>query len=488
MLIAVSLTAYCSLLNNMELSEIIDIKLFHDIGATADRLGYECYLIGGYVRDLILERPTNDIDVVVVGDGVVMAKAFSKNWDKKSSLSVFKTYGTAQVKCRDTEIEFVGARKESYHFDSRNPVVEVGTLEDDQNRRDFTINAMALCLNESRFGELLDPFNGMQDLENKLIRTPLDPDITFSDDPLRMMRAIRFATQLDFNIFPETFAAIGRNRERINIITKERINDELNKMMMAKRPSKGFLLLEQTGLLELIFPELDKMKGVEIRDGRGHKDMFLHTLKVLDNMAEVSDDLWMRWSALLHDIGKPATKQFDAKAGWTFYNHNFVGSKMITPMFKKMKLPLNENMRFVKKMVSLHMRPIVLSEEEVTDSAVRRLLFDAGDDIDKLMTLCECDITSSNREKVKRFTDNFKLVRTKLKEIEEKDRVRNFQPPIDGNEIMQIFGMEPCNEVGELKAQIKDAVLDGVIPNEHDEAYDYLLKIAAEKGIYPSNK
>lgn len=469
----------------MNFADKIDTPVFHALSETADSLGLECYAIGGYVRDLLLHRPSKDIDVVVVGSGIEMAKAFAKRIGKGANLAVFKTYGTAQVKRGDVEVEFVGARRESYHRDSRNPIVEEGTLEDDQNRRDFTVNALAICLNKERFGELTDPFGGLADMERKILRTPLDPDVTFSDDPLRMMRAVRFATQLGFTIEQRTFEAIGRNSGRIEIITKERITDELNKIMQADRPSTGFILMEQTGLLARIFPELDRMKGVDKRNGRGHKDVFLHTLKVVDSVAEKSDDLWLRWAALLHDIGKPATKQWDEKAGWTFRNHNFIGSKMVPGIFRRLRLPLGEPMKFVQKMVDLHMRPIVLSEDVVTDSAVRRLLFDAGDDIDKLMLLCESDITSANREKVKRFSDNFQLVRRKLKELEEKDRIRNFQPPVDGEEIMRVFGIPPCNVIGELKSQIKDAILDGKIANEHDAAYQLLLKIAAERGLYP---
>ncbi len=469
----------------MNFADKIDTPVFHALSETADSLGLECYAIGGYVRDLLLHRPSKDIDVVVVGSGIEMAKAFAKRIGKGANLAVFKTYGTAQVKRGDVEVEFVGARRESYHRDSRNPIVEEGTLEDDQNRRDFTVNALAICLNKKRFGELTDPFGGLADMERKILRTPLDPDVTFSDDPLRMMRAVRFATQLRFTIEQRTFEAIGRNSGRIEIITKERITDELNKIMQADRPSTGFILMEQTGLLTRIFPELDRMKGVDKRNGRGHKDVFLHTLKVVDSVAEKSDDLWLRWAALLHDIGKPATKQWNEKAGWTFRNHNFIGSKMVPGIFRRLRLPLGEPMKFVQKMVDLHMRPIVLSEDVVTDSAVRRLLFDAGDDIDKLMLLCESDITSANREKVKRFSDNFQLVRRKLKELEEKDRIRNFQPPVDGEEIMRVFGIPPCNVIGELKSQIKDAILDGKIANEHDAAYQLLLKIAAEQGLYP---
>lgn len=469
---------------------ILELKgsIFPLMSAVADGLGVECYVIGGYVRDLIMQRPSNDIDVVVVGSGIDMAKAVAKKLGRGARLSVFKTYGTAQVKCRCYELEFVGARRESYRSDSRNPIVEDGTLEDDQKRRDFTVNALAICLNKEHYGHLLDPFGGLADMEAKILRTPCDPDITFSDDPLRMMRAVRFATQLDFRIAPDTFEAIKRNAARIEIITQERIIDEMNKIMAAPKPSIGFRLLDQSGLLPLIFPELAALKGIEERNGRTHKDNFLHTLKVLDNLAAKSDDLWLRWAALLHDIGKPATKQWDDKQGWTFRNHNYIGSKMVPRIFKRLKLPLGEPMKFVQKMVLLHMRPIVLSEDEVTDSAVRRLLFEAGDDIDKLMTLCESDITSNNMERVKRFSHNFKLVRRKLREIEEKDRIRNFQPPVDGTEIIRTFGLEPCRIVGEFKNQIKDAVLDGIIPNEHDAAYTFLLQIAAERGLKPIEK
>lgn len=465
----------------------IDLKgeIFQLMSGVADDLGLECYLIGGYVRDLLLQRPSKDIDVVVVGSGIDMAKAVAQKFGKNTHVSIFKTYGTAQVKNRQYELEFVGARRESYQQESRNPIVEDGTLEEDQNRRDFTINALAICLNKARFGELIDPFGGISDLEQKILRTPLNPDITFSDDPLRMLRAIRFATQLEFRIADDTLEAITRNAQRITIITKERVLDELNKIMAAQNPSIGFRLLDKCELLPLVFPEMAALKGVEKRGSRAHKDNFDHTLKVLDNLASKSDDLWLRWSALLHDIGKPATKLWDDQQGWTFRNHNFVGSKMVPSIFKRMKLPLGDPLKFVQKMVLLHMRPIVLSESEVTDSAVRRLLFEAGDDIDALMTLCESDITSNNMEKVKRFSQNFQLVRVKLKEIEEKDRVRNFQPPVNGEEIMRLFGLEPCGVIGELKVQIKDAILDGVIPNEHDAAYNLLLKLAADKGLKP---
>ncbi len=469
-------------------SDKIELPVLHLIGKEADVLGLECYVIGGYVRDLILHRPSKDIDIVVVGSGIELAQAVAKVL-KGSHLSVFKTYGTAQVKRGHMEVEFVGARRESYHHDSRNPIVEVGTLEDDQNRRDFTINAMAICLNNDRYGELVDPFGGIDDLEELTIRTPLDPDITFSDDPLRMMRGIRFATQLGFYLHPDTFDAIVRNKERINIITRERIADELNKIMLSRKPSVGWLLLDKTGLLPLVCPAVAQLKGVETKEGRGHKDVFVHTLQVLDNVAAtdsaVSDDkrLWLRWAALLHDIGKPKTKQWEEGTGWTFRNHNYIGAKMIPAIFRQMKLPQNEKMDYVRKLVDLHMRPQNLIEDTVTDSAVRRMLFDAGDDIDDLMLLCDADITSKNQEKVKRFHDNYQLVKRKMVELEEKDRIRNFQPPVAGNEIMELLHLEPCQTVGELKAAIKDAILDGTIPNEHDAAKDYLMKIAAQKGL-----
>ncbi len=473
----------------MNLAKKIDTPIFHLLQRVADKLGIECYVIGGYVRDLILKRPSKDIDIVVVGSGIAMAKAVARELGKGTSLSVFQTFGTAQVKNKEKEIEieFVGARKESYNKDSRNPIVENGTLEDDQNRRDFTVNALAIRLNEIAFGEVIDPFDGLEDMRDMILRTPLDPDITFSDDPLRMLRAIRFATQLQFDIDDETFDAIIRNRKRIEIITQERIIDEINKIMLSKQPSIGFRLLEASGLLEIIIPEIDQLKGVDKRNGITHKDIFLHTLRVLDTVAEKSDDLWLRWSALLHDIGKPQSKQWDEESGWTFRNHNWFGQKIVPTLFKRLKLPQGENMRFVQKMVDLHMRPIALSEEIVTDSAVRRLLFDAGDDIDSLMLLCESDITSNNKEKVKQFLDNFELVRKKLIEVEEKDRIRNFQPPVDGHEIMHIFNIKPCSIIGEMKEIIKNAILDGEIGNNHEEALQLLYKLAEENGLKPVN-
>ena len=465
------------------MQEHLQDKIFKLISETADEMGLEAYVIGGFVRDIFLHRPSKDIDIVVIGSGIELAERIAEKLGKKAKFSIFKTYGTAQLKTREWEVEFVGARKESYSHDSRNPVVEDGTLEDDQNRRDFTINALALCLNKDRFGELVDPFNGLEDLKNFVIRTPLNPDITFSDDPLRMMRGIRFASQLRFFLEERTFDAIVRNKDRIEIITRERIADELNKIILSPKPSVGFILLEKTGLLQLIFPELLALKGAETKDGVGHKDNFYHTLAVLDELAATTDNLWLRWSALLHDIGKPRTKKFDPKLGWTFHNHNYIGEKMIPEIFRKMKLPTNEKMKYVQKMVGLHMRPIVLSEDEVSDSAVRRLLFEAGNDIEDLMLLCNADITSKNPEKVRRFRQNFQLVSQKLKDIEEKDRVRNFQPPIDGKEIMETFNLPASNIVGDIKMKIKDAILDGIIPNEYDAAKEYMLKIGTEMGI-----
>ncbi|MCI5663483.1 MAG: CCA tRNA nucleotidyltransferase [Mediterranea sp.] len=495
-------------LTTEELKQHFEDSIFKRISETADQLGVECYVVGGYVRDIFLQRPSKDIDVVVVGSGIGVAEALAKRLGRGAHLAVFKNFGTAQLKYRGTEVEFVGARRESYSHDSRKPVVEDGTLEDDQNRRDFTINAMAVCLNAARYGELVDPFNGMDDLRERTVRTPLDPDITFSDDPLRMMRCVRFATQLGFYIEDETFEALERNRERIGIISRERIADELNKILLSPVPSRGLIDLDRCGLLELIFPELTALQGVETRNGRAHKDNFYHTLEVLDNVARATQEwkaapkgeedeqpapvldvterrLWLRWAALLHDIGKPTTKRWEPKIGWTFHNHNFIGEKMVPGIFRKMKLPMNEKMKYVQKLVGLHMRPIVIADEEVTDSAVRRLLFEAGNDIDDLMTLCEADITSKNSVRKQRFLDNFQLVRQKLKDLEERDRIRNFQPPVSGEEIMQTFGLSPCRQVGALKSAIKDAILDGVIPNEYQAARDYMLQRAAKMGLHP---
>ena len=455
--------------------------LFRKISQIIDRLGVEAYVVGGYVRDYYLRRPSTDIDVVVVGSGIEVAEALGR--EVKAKVSVFKTFGTAMVRAYGTEVEFVGARKESYTFDSRKPTVEPGTLEDDQRRRDFTINAMAWCLNGDRFGELVDPFEGMFDLEDCIIRTPCDPDITFSDDPLRMMRAVRFASQLGFDIEEETFDAITRNKERIKIVSKERIMTELNKIVLSPVPSMGFDLLDVSGLLEIIFPELHHLKGVERVGNHAHKDNFRHTMKVLDNGARRSDDLWLRWAAILHDIAKPLTKAYDKKIGWTFHQHEVLGSKMVRDIFRRLKLPMNEHMKFVQKLVYLHLRPIILSEDMVTDSAVRRLLFEAGDDVESLMTLCEADITSGIDAKVKRYLANFELVRRKMKDLEERDRVRNFQPPITGDIIMKCYNLTPCAVIGEIKEVIKNAILDGDIHNDYDEAYALMERLAEERGL-----
>lgn len=467
------------------LRSAIDKPVFHLVGEAADSLGRECYVVGGYVRDIMLRRPSTDVDFVTVGSGIEVASEVARRL-KGSHLSVFRNYGTAQVKRRSVELEFVGARKESYHRESRNPVVEDGTLDDDIARRDFTVNAMALCVNAGRFGELIDRYNGIDDLRRGLIRTPLDPDVTFSDDPLRMMRAIRFATQLGFEIVDETFNAIRRHARRIEIISKERVADELMKIMRSPQPSRGWQLLFRSGLLKIIFPELAALRGIDVVNGVGHKDNFFHTMAVLDNVAAQTDNVWLRWAALLHDIAKPVTKRWDDKLGWTFHGHNAVGAKMVPRIFRRMKLPMNEHMKYVQKLVELHMRPIALVEDIVTDSAVRRMLFDAGDDVDDLMTLCSADITSRNQMKVDRFRRNYELVKQKMVELEERDRIRNFQPPVDGIEIMQTFGLGECREVGIIKEHIKNAILDGEIPNEHEAARALMLCFAASTlGLTP---
>lgn len=477
--------------SDAELASILDKPIFHKISSAADRLGVDCYVVGGYVRDIFLERPSNDIDVVVVGSGIAVAEELKRILGRQARVSVFRNFGTAQVKYHDLEIEFVGARKESYHRDSRKPIVEDGTLEDDQNRRDFTINALAICLNEDRFGTLVDPFDGLYDMEDRIIRTPLDPDITFSDDPLRMLRCVRFATQLNFFIDDETFEALERNRERIKIVSGERISVELNKILMSPVPSKGFVELHRCGILDIILPELTVLDLVEVRNGKGHKNNFYHTLEVLDNVARTSsertltedNELWLRWSALLHDVGKAKTKRWEVPQGWTFHNHNYVGSKMVQGIFRRLKLPLDMKMKYVQKLVDLHMRPIAIADEEVTDSAVRRLLNDAGDDIGDLMSLCEADITSKNEVRKRRFLDNFRLVREKLADLEARDYKRLLQPVIDGNEIMEMFGLKPSREVGALKQCLKNAVLDNKVPNEREPLMQLLLKKAEEMGL-----
>ena len=474
------------LYSDAELAQILDKDIFHQIGQAADELGLDCYVVGGYVRDIFLERPSNDIDVVVVGSGIKVAEALRARLGKKAHISVFKNFGTAQVKYRGQEVEFVGARRESYNRNSRKPIVEDGTLEDDQNRRDFTINAMAIQLNANHFGELVDPFDGLADLEDGIIRTPLDPDITFSDDPLRMMRCVRFATQLKFFIEDETFDALGRNAHRLEIISGERICDELNKIMLSPQPSRGFVDLQRAGLLNLILPELSALDIVETRNGRAHKNNFYHTLEVLDNVARNSDNLWLRWAALLHDVGKTRSKRWDNAAGWTFHNHNYIGAKMVPTIFRRLKEPMDTKMKYVQKLVDLHMRPIVIADEEVTDSAVRRLMNDAGDDIDDLMTLCEADITSKNQVRKQHFLDNFRMVREKLADLKERDYKRLLQPCIDGNEIMQLFNLKPSREVGALKQCLKDAVLDNKVENEYQPLMNLLLQKAHEMGLRPA--
>jgi poly(A) polymerase len=467
------------------LKQFLQHKIFKIIkGIIADD-GLPTYVIGGYVRDSIMGRQSKDIDIVVVGSGIELARKVAKETGPGTTLSLFKSFGTAMLKFEDSEIEFVGARKESYRRESRKPIVENGSLEDDQSRRDFTINTLAIGLHKEQYGQLIDPFNGLKDIKNRIIRTPLNPDITFSDDPLRMLRAIRFASQLDFEIEKGTFDAICSNRERTGILSRERITDELNKILISPKPSEGFRLLEDTGLLELVFPELHALKGVQDQEGIRHKDNFDHTIKVLDNISRKTDDLWLRWAALLHDIGKPVTKRFDPSAGWTFHGHEYIGSKMIESVFRKYRLPLNEKMKYVQKLVLLHLRPIGLSEDQVTDSAIRRLVFDAGDDINDLMMLCEADITSKNKLTIKRHLENFRIVRKKIKELEEKDSIRNFQPPITGDLIMKTFGLSPSEPVGIIKNAIKDAILDGVILNNYEEAYEFMLKKGKELGLKP---
>ena len=470
-------------LTNAQLAELLDKDIFHKISQAADSLGLECYVVGGYVRDLFLERPSEDIDVVVVGSGISVATALKNILGKSAHLSVFRNFGTAQVKYRNMEVEFVGARRESYSHDSRKPIVEEGTLADDQNRRDFTINAMAVCLNAGRFGELVDPFDGVYDLEDGIIATPLDPDITFSDDPLRMLRCVRFATQLNFTIEPETFEALGRNAHRLDIISGERIQSELNKIMLSAHPSRGFYYLRESGLPDLILPELVRLDLVETRNGKAHKNNYDHTLEVLENVCRQSDNLWLRWAALLHDVGKPKSKRWEPAVGWTFHNHNYIGARMVPEIFKRLKMPLDMKMKYVQKLVDLHMRPIVIADEEVTDSAVRRLVNDAGDDIDDLMTLCEADITSKNHVRKQRFLDNYQLVREKIEDLKQRDFKRLLQPVIDGNEIMQMFNLKPSREVGELKSYLKDAVLDNRVENEREPLMQLLMQKAKEMGI-----
>ena len=478
-------------LTDADLAQLLDAPIFHQIGEAADSLGMACYVVGGYVRDLYLERPSKDIDCLVVGSGIRVAEQLATRLGRGAHISVFRNFGTAQLKYKGQEVEFVGARRESYSRGSRKPIVEDGTLDDDLDRRDFTINALAVCLNSARYGELVDRFDGLLDLEDGIIATPLDPDVTFSDDPLRMMRCIRFSTQLNFRIEDETEQALARNAERISIISQERIIDELNKIMLAPTPSIGLVELSRSGLLPLIFPELAALEGVEVRNGRAHKDNFYHTLEVLDNVSHHGGEratLWLRWAALLHDIGKPRSKRWENGVGWTFHNHNYLGQKMVAGIFRRMKLPTDERMNYVEKLVGLHMRPIAIADDEVTDSAVRRLLFEAGEDIEDLMILCEADITSRNQQKKQRFLDNFQLVRQKLADLQERDNYRTWHNPISGEEIMETFHLGPCREIGLLKQAVKDAIWDSVIPNDHEAAREFMLAKAAEMGLKPAGE
>lgn len=478
-------------LTDADLAQLLDAPIFHQIGEAADSLGMECYVVGGYVRDLYLDRPSKDIDCLVVGSGIRVAEQLATRLGRGAHISVFRNFGTAQLKYKGQEVEFVGARRESYSRGSRKPIVEDGTLDDDLDRRDFTINALAVCLNSARYGELVDRFDGLLDLEDGIIATPLDPDVTFSDDPLRMMRCIRFSTQLNFRIEDETEQALARNAERISIISQERIIDELNKIMLAPTPSIGLVELSRSGLLPLIFPELAALEGVEVRNGRAHKDNFYHTLEVLDNVSHHGGEratLWLRWAALLHDIGKPRSKRWENGVGWTFHNHNYLGQKMVAGIFRRMKLPTDERMNYVEKLVGLHMRPIAIADDEVTDSAVRRLLFEAGEDIEDLMILCEADITSRNQQKKQRFLDNFQLVRQKLADLQERDNYRTWHNPISGEEIMETFHLGPCREIGLLKQAVKDAIWDSVIPNDPEAAREFMLAKAAEMGLKPAGE